>query len=299
MPRLPAVRFFDAHNHLQDERLGDAQDRLLDEARARGVAAMVVNGACEEDWPAVAALAARHPEVRPAYGYHPWYMHERSARWREELRARLTRDSAASVGEIGLDRWIFRTRPENLARHAPMLVGRELAGPAEQEEAFLWQWDLAVELDRPASIHCLEAWGRFHDLIRERRSPRRGFLLHSYGGPAEMIGPLARLGAYFGFPGFFLHARKERHRETFRRVPADRLLVETDAPDQRLPKDAGERGDWPGPGCDVLTVGQGWNHPANLPAVYAGLAWVRGEPLETLAATVEANFARLFGAGGF
>jgi TatD DNase family protein len=103
-----------------------------------------------------------------------------------------------------------------------------------------------------------------------------------------MIPAFAKLGAYFSFPGYFLQERKVRQRETFKYVPADRLLAETDAPDQQLPPDKILH---PLAGAD----GKPLNHPANLPAVYAGLATFLGEKTEALAARVEENFQRLFG----
>jgi TatD DNase family protein len=134
----------------------------------------------------------------------------------------------------------------------------------------------------------LQAWGRLHELLRDHPRPTRGFVLHSFGGPAEMVPTLAKLGAFFSFPGYFLHERKRRQRETFRHVPTDRLLVETDAPDQLLPE---HQIRFPLTGPDGRAV----NHPANLVAVYAGLAALLGEPVELLAARVEDNFQHLFG----
>ncbi len=262
------MRLFDAHNHLQDERLTH-RDSLIADCRAEGVARMVVNGACEQDWPAVAALARQFPEVLPSFGYHPWYLPERTPRWLDVLKETLDHVPGA-VGEIGLDRW----KP-----------GLDYAG---QEEAFTAQLRLAAERELPASIHCLQAWGRLFDLLREGARPRRGFLLHSYGGPREMVEPLAKLGAYFSFPGRFAHERKARQREAFKAVPAERLLVETDAPDQHLP-DALNRYPLASAGGKPL------NHPANLRAVYEALAVVREQPVETLAAQAEENFRRLFG----
>jgi TatD DNase family protein len=135
-----------------------------------------------------------------------------------------------------------------------------------------------------------------HELLRAGPRPARGFLLHSYGGPAEMVAPLAKLGAYFSFPGYFLHERKARQRETFRHVPLDRLLIETDAPDQLPPEarngECGTRSEFH-PLTDPST-GKPINHPANLAWVYEGLAEFLGEAPETLAARVEENFRRLF-----
>lgn len=278
------MNWFDAHNHLQDARFGGRQDDLLAEAAEAGVRRMVVNGSGEDDWGAVAALARRSPLVLPSFGCHPWYLRERTERWREALRARLEEFPGAGVGEIGIDGWLPEQPPHIQARYG-------VSPPAldEQEAPFVWQLELAAELDRPATIHCLGAFGRLRDLLSTNRRPARGFLLHSYGGPAEMVPEFARLGAYFSFPGYFGHDRKEPRREAFRRVPAERLLVETDAPDQLPPEE------WIRRPAPPAADGRAVHHPANLPAVYELLAQVRGAPLEGLARQVEANFTRLFG----
>lgn len=104
-----------------------------------------------------------------------------------------------------------------------------------------------------------------------------------------MIEPLARLGAYFSLPGYYAHERKNRQRETFSHVPRDRLLIETDAPDQCLPP---ERERFP---LREPKTGKALNHPGNLEAVYAFGAELLEIPLETLAQQVEENFRRLFG----
>jgi TatD DNase family protein len=230
---------------------------------------MVVNGSCEEDWPQVLALARICPRVIPSFGYHPWYVKERSPDWQAALLRHLDAVPSA-IGEIGLDRWI------------------KDHDDAVQEEVFVWQLRLAAERNLPVSIHCLQAWGRLLELLRAGPCPRCGFLLHSFGGPREMIGPLAKLGAYFSVPGYFAHERKARQRETFRHVPPNRLLIETDAPDQLLPA---ERIQYP---LTEPATGKAINHPANLGAVYRFVAELLAEPLGSLAERVEENFQRLF-----
>lgn len=265
------MSFCDAHNHLQDERFARRQAEIVATARAAGVTQMVVNGSCEEDWPQIATLAREFPGlVVPSFGYHPWYVAERTPRWRDTLVDWLDCTPGAVVGEIGLDRW----KP-----------GLAYEG---QEEVFVAQLRLAAERNLAASLHCLQAWGRLHDLLREQPRPARGFLLHSYGGPAEMVAPLAKLGARFSFPGYFIHERKARQRETFKAVPLERLLIETDAPDQSLPDMANRH-----LLTDTLT-GKPLNHPANLPAVYQFMAELRGVPLAELTAQVQENFRQLF-----
>ncbi len=210
------LRLYDAHNHLHDERLVPRREAILAALQEEGVAGMVVNGSCEEDWPAVLALARQCPQVIPSFGYHPWYVKERSADWQNALR-NVLKAAPSGVGEIGLDRWI------------------KDHDAVQQEEAFVWQLRLAAECNLPVSIHCLQAWGRLLEILRTERRPGCGFVLHSYGGPQEMIDPLAELGAYFSLPGYFAHERKSKQREAFWHVPPERLLLETDAPDQLLP----------------------------------------------------------------
>jgi TatD DNase family protein len=259
---------YDAHNHLQDSRLSPHLEKVMAALQKEPVGRMVVNGSSEADWPDVLALARRFPQVLPSFGYHPWYVKDCSPHWQAHLRHYLEQ-VPSGVGEIGLDRWV---QDFDLPR---------------QEEVFIWQLRLAAEWNLPASIHCLKAWGRLLEILRAEPRPRRGFLLHSYGGAPELIPALAALGAYFSLPGYFAHERKARQRETFRHVPPDRLLIETDAPDQLLPE---SRNRFP------LTdaAGKPLNHPANLGAVYEFAAELFGAPAEKLAAQVESNFRRLF-----
>jgi TatD DNase family protein len=231
---------------------------------------MAVNGSCEDDWPQVLALARQCPQVIPSFGCHPWYVKERSADWQSALLRHLEATPSA-IGEVGLDRWIKDHDPE------------------QQEQVFVWQLRLAAERNLPLSIHCLRAWGRLLEILRVEPRPGCGFLLHSYGGPREMVTPLTELGAYFSLPGYFAQERKARQREVFKAVPPDHLLIETDAPDQLLPE---ERNHYP---LTDAQTGKAINHPANLRAVYQFAAELFGEPMEALAERVEANFLRLFG----
>lgn len=276
---------YDAHNHLQDEWLLPHRAGIAATLAHLGVRGAVVNGTCEADWPTVAALAAEHAWIKPSFGLHPWDAGNRTPDWLERLRAQLAAHPHAAVGEIGLDRWILDSaKPDD-----PRLAGLRRAPLEEQGEVFLKQLALATSEDRPVTIHCLQAYGALDGVLRHVNTPPRGFLLHAYGGPAEMVAGFAARGAYFSFNGAFLEERHRAKREAFRLVPADRLLVETDAPAMPLPA-AWERHALP-----AAPDGSRINHPGNLVGAYAGLAQIRGVPLEELAAQVAENYARLFG----
>ena len=281
--------FCDAHNHLHDAMLTPHRAQILADLATAGVTRSVVNGTCETDWPDVAALCFQRStlnvQLLPSYGLHPWDAGNRTPDWQKKLTAHLDADPAAALGEIGLDRWILDSaRPDD-----PRLAGLRRAPLAEQIEAFAWQLTLAATRNLPASIHCLEAFGPLLDVLRSTQLPARGFLLHAYSGSTQLAKSFADLGAHFSFNGAFLDPRKERLRQLYAQLPADRLLVETDAPAMRLPSTHEKFPPLPTPDGSVA------NHPANLAATYAALAQLRGVTVESLATQVAENFARLFG----
>lgn len=256
----------DAHNHLQDARL--PQDAAAELERLQ-IQHAVVNGTSEKDWAGVLDLSRRHSWIVPSLGLHPWFVRERSPRWKEHLRAALD-SQPCGIGEIGLDRWI------------------ENPDCAAQEEVFLFQLGIAAERNLPASIHCLKAWGWLHDLLKSSPLPACGFLIHSYNGPQEMLKAFLDLGAYLSISGYFALPKKDRQRATFRAVPLDRILVETDAPDMLLPEPA-----------DHYSLksadGERLNHPGNITEVYRFAAGLLHKPPASFAAQVAENFRRLFG----
>jgi len=279
------VNLYDAHNHLQDEWLLPHMDRIATDLVQAGIAGAVVNGTTPDDWAAVSALASRFPWVVPSYGVHPWDCGNRPSDWQGRLESRLATEPRARVGEIGLDRWILDSaKPDD-----PRLAGLRRAPLAEQKEVFVWQLEFAATHNLAASVHCIDAWGALLETLRNSRRPERGFLLHAYAGPVEMIKAFADLGAYFSFNGAFLDSKREAQRNTFKSIPAERLLVETDAPAMPL-RSAWRLYNLPAQ-PDTTTV----NHPANIAAVYAGLAAFLGLRVDQLASRAEENFTRLFG----
>jgi TatD DNase family protein len=261
--------WLDAHNHLQDPRLAMLANAWLPALQSLPVGGAVVNGTSEADWPAVADLAARHSWVVPSFGLHPWKVGHESKLWERLLKDLLVAHPRAGVGEIGLDRWI---QPHDL--------------PA-QIRVFQSQLQIAAELDRPVSIHCLRAWGALRQILVESKLPKRGFLLHAYGGPAEMIRDFEKLGAYFSFSPAFLHPTRTQKRELFLHMSPERILVETDAPDMAPPEEIN-------PFLMDDGEGQPLNHPCNLRTAYKGLAGLLKMNLAELQPLVRCNFERLF-----
>lgn len=280
----PVPPLYDAHQHYHFDPLTPHRPRIVADLMAVGLKRAVVNATNEEEWPVVAALAREHAWILPSHGIHPWDCGSRSPTWLDGLRAALLADPRSGVGEIGLDRWIIDgVRPDD-----PRIAGLRVAPLDDQREVFAAQLALAAELNRAASIHCVQAFGALHDVLKATPRPARGFLLHGYGGPAEMVKPFADLGAYFSFNVELLQPRHAARLENFRHLPADRLLVETDAPTKPPPEELNRFPLPPGPEGEI-------NHPANIALAYEQLAALRGVPLESLAEQVERNFCRLFG----
>ncbi|HEX7193777.1 MAG TPA: TatD family hydrolase [Chthoniobacterales bacterium] len=259
----------DAHNHLQHAALHPHLAQILSTVRALPVNWMVVNGTSESDWEKVAKMAKELSFVIPSFGLHPWFLRERSKNWEEALRTYLTQTSCA-VGEVGLDLWM---------QNSDLQL---------QKKILRTHLELAAEFQRPITIHCLRAWSELLELLPAVPIPNCGFLLHSYSGPTRMIEKFLPFGSYFSFSGYFLSQGKEGKAQTFREVPYDRLLVETDAPDMPLPA---ERNQFPLPNAAGFECP---NHPANIRAVVRGLAEIRKRPEDELLRKVGQNFRRLF-----
>src|SRR5690348_16373994 len=135
---------------------------------------------------------------------------------------------------------------------------------------------MAAERNLPVRINCLKAWRRLLEIFHTDPRPRGGLVLYSFGGRKEMIPVLTEWGSYFWFPGYFEHERKLKQREAFRAVPPDRLLIETDAPDQLLPENLSNH-------SITGSNGKPLNHPANLGAVYRFASEFLERPIEKLA----------------
>lgn len=258
----------DAHCH---HHFPEVTAKSLEMARSVGLGCAVVNATGPRDWEAVSAMAAAEPRCLPSFGLHPWKVPDAPEGWEAGLRSALVGHPAAGVGEAGLDRWV---------------QGND---PVLQERAFRVQIALARELDRPLTVHCVRAFGHLMEVVRDEPLPRRGFLLHAWNGPPELVPELVRLGARFSFGTAHLVARKAaRLREFARSVPRDRALLETDSPEL-----------CPDPEFRFAALpdrpdGTPVNHPANILSALRALAGAWGVSVEACAARANANFESLF-----
>ncbi|KAL5554762.1 hypothetical protein UlMin_042163 [Ulmus minor] len=213
------MKVFDAHCHLQDPRIVKVAPKLIETAVKAGVVGFVVNGISENDWNLVNQMAQSYPSIVPCFGLHPWYVAERTPNWFNTLKNLFDVTPSAAVGEIGLDKGSR---------------GKQIDF-TDQVEVFQSQIQLAKELERPASVHCVRAYGDLLQIMQRIGPFPAGVILHSYLGSAEMVPEFAKLGAYFSFSGFLMSMKVQKAKKMLKMVPSERILLETDAPDA-LPK---------------------------------------------------------------
>lgn len=215
------IRLFDSHCHLQDSRILNVAPKLIKEALDTGVIHFSVNGVSEKDWHLVKEMSESYPSVVPNFGLHPWFIAERTPDWLKTLKDFLAVTPSAAVGEIGLDKGS---------------IGKQIDF-TDQVEIFRQQLQLAKELKKPASIHCVRAFGELLEILESVGPFPAGVVLHSYLGSAEMVPQLSKHGAYFSFSGFLMSMKESKAKKMLKSIPPERILLETDAPDAR-PKSA-------------------------------------------------------------
>tara|TARA_B110000285_G_scaffold221242_1_gene273926 strand:- start:3255 stop:4058 length:804 start_codon:yes stop_codon:yes gene_type:complete len=264
-----AAPLYDAHNHMADPALRAHRAAIEPCLREIDLKYAVVNGTSPADWPAVLELAKSEPHMIPAIGMHPWKVNDAPIDWQAQFLQALDR-GARVIGEIGLDKWI---------------EGYDLE---HQQAAFRWQLAQATQRNLPVSIHCLKAIGPLMETLRREPLPKRGFHLHAYNAPVELIPELVELGAYFSFNAGQLSTGKSKAPERMCAVPAERLLIETDAPDM-LPATRLRSFDLP-----KSVRGHALTHPATLIDGYTAIAHLRAAPIESLRQQVASNFERYF-----
>jgi TatD DNase family protein len=200
---------FDTHIHL--DYLVDLP-RALDAAREQGIGAWVAPGVAPANWPRLMTAVAAVPEAWAAPGVHP----QAAADWRPELAGELLELAAGprtvAIGEVGLD-------------------GQ--AGPdlATQEQVFRQMIGIARETGRPLLLHMRQATGRMLELLRAERAFEVGGIAHAYSGSLETARQLIALGFALGIGGVATFPEAVRLGEVVKEVPAEWLVLETDAPD--------------------------------------------------------------------
>lgn len=233
---------------------------------------MMVCATHPDDFEAVLTLAGgpSAPAVTVSLGVHPYRAADaegggtEGAAWLKELSARLADADAATgvvagVGECGMDR-----SPRGLA----------LCPEDVQVAVFSAQARLAAATGRPLTVHCVRAAGAVAAVLRAEGPFRGGVVLHGWTGKAAALGQLLALGCSASFSPAVLRPAFRGARESAAACPDDRLLAETDSPDQPLAEGLGE--------------------PADVARVLLEIASLRKQRHAHTAELTAANFSKLF-----
>jgi TatD DNase family protein len=230
-------------------------ESLIERARAAGVGRIVAVGSGLESCRATLALAERHEGVFAALGIHPHQAADEDAGGFDELRELLGHPRAVAVGETGLDFY------------------RDYAPREDQRRVFAVERELAAELGKPLVVHTRAADEETADALAAFDGR---VILHCFSSP-PLLEPALERRWYVSFAGNVTYPRAQELRHAAARVPADRILAETDSP-YLAPQPRRGRP----------------NEPANVVHTVAALAEARGEDAGELAARIDANAAEAF-----
>jgi len=265
-----AVSFVDIAVNLTSPAFDRDRPEVVARALSSGVASLVVTGSSLADSAKALALAGEYAGCAATAGVHP----HNAKDWDGEASAGLLcalasgSDSgkAVAIGECGLD------------------YNRNFSPRGAQLGCFEAQLKLAAKLGLPAFLHERDAFGDFHSVLKKHRPELPGAVVHCFTGGERELEAYLELDCHIGITGWICDERRGAHLIPLAgRIPADRLLLETDAPyliPRNMPK--------------ALRTKSGRNEPSFLVHVAAFVAGILGKSVERLAAETSANAARLF-----
>ncbi len=241
------------------------RDAVIARAAAAGVVQLVVTGSSAASSRTAISLSRQHPHrLFATAGVHPHHAADLTPDVLAELRELTLEPQAVAVGECGLDYY------------------RDYSPRAAQRDAFHRQLELAARCGKPVFLHQRDAHDDFIAVLREHWPALAGGVAHCFTGGARELECYLELGLAIGITGWICDERRGAHLlELVRRIPADRLLLETDGP-YLLPRDLGAK------------PSSRRNEPVYLPHIAAVVARARGEPVEALARASTEATRRLF-----
>jgi TatD DNase family protein len=259
-----AIEILDSHCHLADEAFVGDLSEVVGRARDAGLEQVlcILAAGSEAEYKQAKRLQTIWPNVRFAVGVHPHQAGEYAGRFDEVVRdveeAIEIEPLVRVVGEIGLD-YHYDLSPRDV-----------------QREVFHRQVNLARELQLPVSIHTREAEADTLEILEKAGRREVSGVFHCFAGDASLADHALALGFHVSFSGMITFKRADALRAVASEVPADRLLIETDAPYLAPVPHRGKR-----------------NEPAWVSRVLEVLAEIRGTTVESLSEQVMTNFRTL------
>lgn len=199
----------DTHCHLTDPRLHDQLDGVLARAALAGVDRMITIGTGLDDSAQAVEVCRNSDNLRCAVGVHPNYSADVLVGDLDQLRGLSAHPVVVAMGEMGLD-YHYDTPRE------------------QQAKIFQRQLELAGELHKPVIIHCREAMNDCLAILRQ--FPSIPAVFHCFTGTPDEARQVLDAGYLIGLTGVVTFKNSPGLRQVARFIPADRLLIETDAP---------------------------------------------------------------------
>ena len=255
------MKLVDSHCHLDNPQFDPDREAVIQRALAAGIERMVVIGTGEgpPDLEGGIRLADRHECIYATVGIHPHDASKATPDTYQRLAEFLRHPKVVALGEIGLDYHYD---------HSPREV---------QRAVFLEQIQIAGEARKPIVIHTREAWEDTIALLEVYWRPYGvGGIMHCFSGNADQAALCVDLGFHLSFGGILTFPKSADVQEAARRAPADKILIETDAPYLAPVPHRGKR-----------------NEPAFVAETARKLAHLRGVTPEEIAQITTANFLAL------
>lgn len=205
--------YVDTHTHVNSKKFDGDRAQTIERARAAGVTRLINMGDTMDSSAACVAVAEEYEGVFAAVGIHPEEAYEMTDADDGRLAIWARNKKVVAIGEIGLDYYWEKDAEKR----------------ALQQRIFIRQLALARELDLPVCIHDRDAHGDTLAILKKEGKGNRG-VLHCFSGSYEMARELIGMGWYLGIDGPLTYKNAAKLPEIVRRLPLERLLIETDAP---------------------------------------------------------------------
>lgn len=203
----------DTHCHLNDERLFDEAERIVNDFASDGIESAVCVGYDLPSSRSAVEISEKFDKIYAAAGIHPHEAKTADASIYAELKELCKKPKTVAVGEIGLD-YFYDLSPRGV-----------------QQKVFAEQLETAASVGLPVILHIRDAYEDARRILFENKSfLTNGLVLHCYSGSAEMVKEFDKLDAYYSFGGAITFKNAKHNLESLAAVRKDRLLLETDCP---------------------------------------------------------------------
>jgi TatD DNase family protein len=253
------IRLVDSHCHLQDKAFKNDLDSVIHEAEEAGIKMFLVPGTSIDDSIAALQLSEKYKWVYAAVGIHPHDSAKVEPNWHDRLKDLSANENAIAIGEIGLD-YHYDFSPRDI-----------------QKDIFKAQIEIALEKNLPMVIHTRKSMEDIFQILDITDGWRYGGVFHCFPGSLAEAEYVISKGFYISYTGVVTFKNSDTTREIVKKIPIERLLLETDSPYMAPEPFRGTR-----------------NHPALLKYIAQSIAQIKQLNISELGEITTKNFRNLF-----